>query len=190
MKTCVLSSWLEFENSIRDLNSRRKELESKNNRSFDVPLFRGLGSSEWSLKTTLERAYPLEAAGKSTDLPSYYRQVYASKSAIETLTDRQWDGVPEPLKFEDRLQKFSSIAPRHFFARKPSIYRYFVYLRHHGFPSPLLDWTASHYIAAFFAFDSIARKDEAFVSVYAMLHDGHSFHSAEMPYVTILGPLC
>ena len=31
-------------------------------------------------------------------------------------------------------------------------YEYLAYLRHHGFPSPLLDWTKSAHIAAFFAF--------------------------------------
>ena len=32
------------------------------------------------------------------------------------------------------------------------LYRYMAYLRHFGFPSPLLDWSRSPFVAAFFAF--------------------------------------
>lgn len=34
-----------------------------------------------------------------------------------------------------------------------SSYGFMTRLRHHGFPSPLLDWPQSPYIAAFFAFN-------------------------------------
>jgi hypothetical protein len=42
-----------------------------------------------------------------------------------------------------------------------------IYLRHHGFPSPLLDWTRSPYVAAFFAFQSEATAKDDTVAIYS-----------------------
>jgi len=39
-------------------------------------------------------------------------------------------------------------------------FEYVAYLRHHGFPSPLLDWSQSPYVAAFFAFRNADPKIE------------------------------
>jgi len=42
-------------------------------------------------------------------------------------------------------------------------YSYLAHLRHNGFPSPLLDWTQSPYVAAYFAF---ARPQGEQVALY------------------------
>jgi FRG domain len=68
----------------------------------------------------------------------------------------------------------------------PDIYEYLVYLRHHGFPSPLLDWSASPYVAAFFAFDSPPKEAER-VAVYTFLQDTIDGVSSDA-HLFIVGP--
>ena len=48
----------------------------------------------------------------------------------------------------------------------PPGYEFMVYLRHHGFPTPLLDWTRSPYIAAFFAFQNSGKEENVAIFTF------------------------
>jgi hypothetical protein len=114
-------------------------------------LFRGQSNSEWALKTTLERAIRSPMPVKD-----YFRVLGQVKPQIETFTGLSW-------KFDDSANEDWGMQ----IARaEPPGYDLMVYLRHHGFPSPLLDWSASAQIAAFFAFRDTS-PDASGVSVYA-----------------------
>jgi hypothetical protein len=119
-------------------------------RRHNLLLFRGQSKSSWELKTTLER--------KTTDefhVLSY--MIYVSKvvSEIESFTGVDWK-VPEYPELEKEVKEKQDTFRVHLPA-----YDFLVYLRHHGFPSPLLDWTESPYIAAYFAYISATKTNAA-----------------------------
>jgi hypothetical protein len=176
MQTKDLETWQEFEQELLQLDHERSRLKD----SGDLPpsnyLFRGQPDHEWGLDTTLERRIPSELTWER-----YYRFVLAAKPQIETLTNQQWE-IPDYAKLVEWSGEYNRIK----IESMPG-YDFLIYLRHHGFPSPLLDWTASPYVAAFFAFRATSAKR---VAIYAFLeYAGHvKTGSSRTPTIVCPGP--
>jgi hypothetical protein len=171
-----LSDWGAFECELLEL---RQEF----GRSPSELLFRGQNDSKYLLTTTLERA-----GCERMRLKDYYQLVASQiRPAVETFTGVIWD-VPQysvelETSFYDRelfsLRKFPSV----------ELYRYMVYLRHHGFPSPLLDWSYSPYVAAFFAFrDQTAEPNKRSIYVYCEAPKGFKGGAVGEPAMRPIGP--
>ncbi len=159
MQETTLKNWDEFEAELQKLFAYRKDLINKGGSRVSDFLFRGQANICWHLKTTLERYIGEE----KYNILDYYRKMIKIKSQIETFTDRHWD-IPSLEQYNEWLNKDECLL-----LRLPG-YDFMIYLRHHGFPSPLLDWTRSPYIASYFAFQNAEEKNE-YVSIYVLLED-------------------
>lgn len=176
-----VESWEHFQDELRKLADLRTRLVGEIGRTYvSNLLFRGQGGMSWKLSTTLERY-----TGVSLYLLDEYRKVTATvKSEIETFTDHTWE-VASLTQFANKSHEQQD----HTTLLDLIGLEYMVYLRHHGFPSPLLDWTRSPYVASFFAFNTIP-NDTTHVSIYAYLEftgKGKSFCTAP-PHILSIGP--
>jgi len=118
----------------------------------------------------------------------YYRLVATRlKPGVETFTGANWD-LPAYGEIEETFQDHELFP----FGRFPSVelYRYLVYLRHHGFPSPLLDWSQSPYVAAFFAFRDSPPEGPEKRSIYAYCETQTGIRGGAVgePMIRAIGP--
>ncbi len=156
MQHVDVSSWEQFEEKLRELTDQR--LKRKDSTSIPVSpfLYRGQGNQTWQLATTLERKWRSKIS-----LKQYFRLISRVRPQIETFTGITWD-VPQPPAYDRWLRENDTMMPCNLLA-----YDFMVCLRHHGFPSPLLDWTRSPYVAAYFAFASTVDNREK-ISIYVL----------------------
>ncbi|ENM5736221.1 FRG domain-containing protein [Vibrio mimicus] len=89
--------------------------------------YRGQSDSKWNLKTTFHR----NAEFKGISLAHYF-------GTIMNDVNYQVAAFEAPINFQNNAE-YSTFLGK---------------LQHHGFPTPLLDWTLSGYVAAYFAFKS------------------------------------
>jgi FRG domain len=165
--------WEEFKTRAQELSEKAKG---------STLLFRGQASANWDLQTTLERS------GHDETVDYYYQLILRIKAEVQTYTSQSWDDTPDLEEFRNELRGgYDSFSRLMSFGSFPH-YAYMAYLRHHGFPSPLLDWSASPFVAAYFAFRESRDEDVAIFAFRERDPSGMKVAGDDEPAITQLGP--
>ena len=151
MKEIPLATFEEFEEKANLLLEEREKKRKEQGGYFSPVLFRGQAKATDILKTSLEWY-----SSKQYSPQDYWEIMRNIRLTVESWTGKRWDIPDEYIPRNEAVPA------------APQGYEFMTYLRHHDFPSPLLDWTHSFYIAAFFAFQS-AKVVEPNVAIYSLI---------------------
>lgn len=173
-----LSSWEERREALENLVAERRVASAEGTHHSDL-LVRGQSDAGWPLSTTLERWPNAELEVRKNHLV-----LTAIKDGIESRTGNKWT-VPSYPDFENLLGDDPQYIQ---LVGEGDLYAYMIYARHHGFPSPLLDWTKSPYIAAYFAFATPCETGRAAIFAYQEYAGYGKGGCAAAPRVVGLGP--
>jgi hypothetical protein len=184
MITKHLKSWAKFKPEI-DKIRRTYEYSIGNDQTHkqkNTILFRGQASAKWPLQTTLERN-----TNRIFTFGQYLLVATQIVNELESYLGIKLDVNYESLR-EEKVEKSDDLFGIHLPLK---YYEYLVYLRHHGYPSPLLDWSESPYIAAYFAMCDANPKEKR-VAVFAYIEKNintlKDFSGKEEPKIQVEGP--
>lgn len=137
VKEVLVEDWASYQAEVDQILENCEARRSTTSKGLvSAPLFRGQSNQSWPPLTTLERF-----SAKSWSIKRYHRLLQSVGPAVFSLTSKAWNLGEDP----DNVDQSRHIPP--------PAYEFMIYLRHYGFPSPLLDWSRSPYVAAFFAFE-------------------------------------
>lgn len=151
VKEVAIKDWGAFEGEISRIFESLEQRRAGAKTHVSTPLFRGHADKGWPLLTTLERF-----SKKPYSIKEYYRTLLSVAPAVVSLTGKVWS-ISRDLDIDESYHG------------PPPGYEFMIYLRHHGFPSPLLDWCRSPYVAAFFAFSPRPPEGCDGVAIYAFV---------------------
>lgn len=182
-KTVELNSWDEFREHISQLRKKIDDDRDDSKKRNYPMLFRGQSDSNWKLKSTLCR----EAGGDEK------WEILVNKY-LEVLNSVYEDSM-SILKKQDDFPQFSKkVAESMPYLNEKETLPFMVYVRHLGFPSPLLDWSRLPYVAAYFAFRHLTQnpkknnKVSIFVFIERLNYKNPDMFCTSKPFFWTVGP--